>query len=161
MSTHTKKKATMNNLWELKNLGGKLIYPVLQHYTGTTVTDVFLQDNVINFNTISGESGKILESIEGEVEIFIGGEVVYSVEKEVFEFLVIPQKSQILEDRWEKMNELINLPLKSRSSLLLFEIMSILKEYIINSDFNPSRPIRVDEFVVFSVLGIKNIICLN
>ena len=151
----------MNNMEELTPLQSQALYPVLQHYTGAPIIDVFLKNEFINFNTMLWSSGKILEDINGDWKILIEDEIVDVVEREVFQILIKPSGNQMLEDYWEKLNELVNLPLRYRSKTLLNGIISVLKEYIISSDFNPTKPIKAGSFVVQDLKGKKTIICLN
>jgi hypothetical protein len=151
----------MNNMEELTPLQSQALYPVLQHYTGAPIIDVFLKNEVINFNTMLGSAGKIMEDINGDWKILIEDEIVDVVERDVFQILIKPSKNQMLGDYWEKLNELVNLPLRYRSKTLLNGIISVLKEYIISSDFNPIKPIKVGSFVVQDLKGKKTIICLN
>ena len=160
-NTLTETNTKMNNMEELTPLQSQALYPVLQHYTGAAIIDVFVQNEAINFNTMLGSKGKISEDINGDWRISIEGEMVDVVERDVFQILVKPSKDQMLEDYWEKLNELMGLQLRWRSKTLLKGIISVLHEYIINSDFNPIRPIRVGEFVVQDLRGNKTIICLN
>lgn len=146
---------------ELTPLQNQALYPVLQHYTGSVIMDIFLQNDVIFFNTLLGNKGEIFENNNGDWSISIEGEIIEVVEKDVFQILINPSNNQILEDYWEKLNELSSLQLRWRSKTLLNGIISVLREYIMNSDFNPLRPIRVDEFVVYDLKGNKTIICLN
>lgn len=150
-----------NNMEELSLTQRQALYPILQHYVGATIIDVFFQNDVINFNTMIGNKGEVLKNTSGDWDILIEGEMVDVVEKDVFEVLVKPTNSQTLEDYMEKLNELINLTLRWRSKTLLSGIISVLNEYIINSDYSPIRPIKVGEFVVHDLIGNKNIICLN
>jgi hypothetical protein len=151
----------MNNMEELTPLQSQALYPVLQHYTGAPIIDVFLKNEVINFNTMLGSAGKIMEDINGDWKILIEDEIVDVVERDVFQILIKPSKNQMLGDYWGKLNELVNLPLRYRSKTLLNGIISVLKEYIISSDFNPIKPIKVGSFVVQDLKGKKTIICLN
>jgi hypothetical protein len=151
----------MNNMCELTPFSNKSLYPVLQHYIGSPVTEVFLSDEVINFVTFFGDRGKILEEVNGDWKILIGKEIVDIIEKDVFLILTEDSQDRMLEDYWEKLNELINLNLRCRSKILINSILSILKEYIIYSDFKPKRPMKVGPFLVENIMEKKTIICLN
>lgn len=138
------------------------LYPVLQHYTGCKISSIFPDGDDLMFKTLLGESGILTEEVSGDWIISIKDEIVYRIEKDVFNVLVKPSKKSSLEDYIDILNELFNNPdVSYRSRLLVMNILNFLEEYIISSDFLPKKSIRVGSFMVFNLYGKKFINSLN
>jgi len=138
------------------------LYPVLQHYTGSKITSISSNGNDLSFKTFLGEIGLLSENIKGDWNIVIGGEVVYRIEKDVFNALVNPDDKRSLEDYVEILDDLYNSPdVSYRSRVLVINILKFLEEYILSSDFLPKRSLRSGIFMVFNCDGKKFINCLN
>lgn len=109
-----------------------------------------------------GDGGILKKDRRGNWIIKIGDEIIYKIEKDVFNVLIKPSKKNSLEDYIEILNELYNSSrISYRSKLLVMNILKFLEEYIIGSDFLPKSNIRVGIFMVFNICGTKIINCLN
>lgn len=138
------------------------LYPVLQHYTGCKITSISFEGEDLSFKTFLGEQGFLNEDMSGDWSIVIGGEVVYRIEKDVFNALVNPNDKRSLEDYVEILEDLHNSPEVSyRSRVLVINILKFLEEYILSSEFLPKRNLRVGIFMVFNCDGKKFVNCLN
>jgi hypothetical protein len=87
---------------------------------------------------------------------------VDSIEKEVFDTLVNPDSKSTLEDYLDKLHILVlSDDVKYRSKVLVSKMSSILEEYILNSDFVPSKEIRIGTFSIFGFKNKRFTYCLN
>jgi uncharacterized protein (UPF0147 family) len=138
------------------------LYPVLQHYTGSKITSISEDGDDLVFRTFLGEQGFLTEEISGDWTIMIGGEVVYKIEKDVFNALVNPNDKRSLEDYIDILDDLYNSPEVSyRSRVLVVNILKFLEEYILSSDFLPKKSLRVGISEIFNCDGKKFVNCLN
>jgi len=138
------------------------LYPVLQHYTGCKILSISSEGEDLSFKTYMGDGGILKKDRRGNWIIKIGDEIIYKIEKDVFNVLIKPSKKNSLEDYIEILNELYNSSrISYRSKLLVMNILKFLEEYIIGSDFLPKSNIRVGIFMVFNICGTKIINCLN
>lgn len=138
------------------------LYPVLQHYTGCKIASISSEGEDLIFRTLLGEKGFLSEDISGDWTILIGDEIVYRIEKDVFNALVNPNDKRSLEDYVEILDDLYNSPEVSyRSRVLIINILKFLEEYIISSDFLPKKNLRSGIFEIFNCKGKKFVNCLN
>ena len=138
------------------------LYPVLQHYIGSKIASISSDGEDLTFKTLLGEIGFLNEDPNGDWRIFIGGEIVYKIEKEVFNALVNPNDKRSLEDYIDILDDLYNSPgVSYRSRILVINILKFLEEYILSSDFLPRRDLRVGIFMIFNCDGKKFVNCLN
>ena len=138
------------------------LYPVLQHYTGAKIVSISYNDDRLIFNTSWGESGILVENNEGDWEIIIGRELIDMIEKDVFDALVKPSVKSNLEDYIQILDQLSNNQSVSyRSKILVSQILGILEEFILNSNFLPKKEIKFGPFWIFSYKGNKFINSLN
>jgi hypothetical protein len=142
----------------------KSLYPILEHYTGSVITsvDATVHGNFM-FNTKEGNTGFLIKDILGKNWLIqIDGESVDSIEKEVFDTLVNPDSKSTLEDYLDKLHILVlSDDVKYRSKVLVSKMSSILEEYILNSDFVPSKEIRIGTFSIFGFKNKRFTYCLN
>jgi hypothetical protein len=140
----------------------KALYPLLQHYIGSEVKSISTNNGSLLFVTLLGQKGEIIENADGDREITIDQEVVYKIEKKVFETLITPDSKNTLEDYLDILKNLAeDKKITYRSKILVNQILKVLESYIINSDFLPQKMIEVRPFFVFSYKGDKFINCLN
>ena len=140
----------------------KALYPLLQHYIGSEVKSIFPDNGSLLFVTLMGQKGEIIETVDGDREITIDQEVVYKIEKKVFETLITPDSKNTLEDYLSILKNLLeDKKITYRSKILVNQILKVLEGYIINSDFLPQKMIEVRPFCVFNYKGNKFINCLN
>lgn len=138
------------------------LYPVLQHYTGCKISSISLEGDDFIFKTLLGENGILKEDITGNWSIKIGQELVYTIEKDIFNVLINPDKKSSLEDYIDILNDLFNnKDISYRSRLLVVNIMKFLEEYIISSDFVPKKSLRIGPLLIINLKGRKIINCLN
>lgn len=138
------------------------LYPVLQHYTGCKISSISLEGDDFIFKTLLGENGILKEDITGNWSIKIGQDLVYTIEKDIFNVLINPDKKSSLEDYIDILNDLFNnKDISYRSRLLVVNIMKFLEEYIISSDFVPKKSLRIGPLLIYNLKGRKIINCLN
>ena len=138
------------------------LYPVLQHYTGCKISSISLEGDDFIFKTLLGENGILKEDITGNWSIKIGQDLVYTIEKDIFNVLINPDKKSSLEDYIDILNDLFNnKDISYRSRLLVVNIMKFLEEYIISSDFVPKKSLRIGPLLIINLKGRKIINCLN
>ena len=138
------------------------LYPVLQHYTGCKISSISLQGDNFIFKTLLGENGILGEDTTGNWSIKIGQELVYTIEKDIFNVLINPDKKSSLEGYLDILNNLFNnKDISYRSRILVVNIIKFLEEYIINSDFVPKKSLRIGHFLIYNLKGEKIINCLN
>lgn len=139
------------------------LYPVLQHYTGVKIVSVSSnEDNGLTFNTSWGVSGLLLENTNGDWEIIIGQEIIDRIERNVFEALVKPSVKSNLGEYIKILNNLASdKKIGKRSKILVSQILKILEEFILNSNFLPKEEIKFGSFWIFNYKGNKFINSLN
>ncbi len=145
----------------LNYIQNRALYPVLQHYTGSQISKISNEGEKTVFDTYLGQHGYLLEDYQGDWEIIIEDEIVEKIEKEVFDILIKPSNKSTLEDYLEILSSLMKKNIKHRSKLLVGQMLKVLEDYIIQSDYTPKKPIIISPFVVSTVCGKKTINCLN
>ena len=140
----------------------KALYPLLQHYIGSQVTSIIPNNGSILFVTLMGQKGELHETSNGDMEIVIDQEIVYTIEKKVFEALITPSQKITLIDYLDLLRDLLSdKGITYRSRILVNQIIKVLEEYVINSDFIPEKTLEVGPFVIFNYKGNKLVNCLN
>lgn len=142
----------------------KALNSIIQHYIGEAVTGVEETDKCFLFRTGFGKTGSVIRSIIGnEWFISIEGEIVDSIESEVFTTLVETEGSYTLDQYASILQNLIESEkIKYRSKSLVSKILVILEDYMVNSeDFIPKNPVRIGTNCIFSHRGIRFMYCLN
>jgi hypothetical protein len=138
------------------------LYPVLQHYTGTKIVSISYIDDSVIFSNSWGVSGLLVEDNNGDWEIIIGQELVDRIEKDVFEALVKPRVKSNIEEYIKILEHLTNdSNVSYRSKVLVSQILGILEEFILNSNFLPKKEIKFGPFWIFNYKGNKFINSLN
>lgn len=138
------------------------LYPVLQHYTGCKISSINFNDEGLVFKTLLGERGIVTEDIYGNWNITIGKELVYKIEKDIFNVLINPDKKSSLEDYIDILSDLYNnQEISYRSRILIVNIIKFLEEYIINSDFVPKKSLKIGPLLIYNIKGRKIINYLN
>lgn len=140
----------------------KALYPLLQHYIGSQVTSIVPNNGSILFVTLMGQKGELHETANGDMEIVIDQEIVYTIEKKVFEALITPSQKISIVEYLDLLRDLSNdKSVTYRSRILVNQIIKVLEGYVINSDFIPEKTLEVGSFVIFNYKGNKLINCLN
>ena len=138
------------------------LYPVLQHYTGTKIVSISDRGEELIFSNSWGQSGLLIENTKGDWEIIIGQELVDRIEKDVFEALVKPTVKSNIEEYIKILDHLTtDSKVSYRSKVLVSQILGILEEFILNSDFLPKKEIKLGPFWIFNYKGNKFINSLN
>jgi hypothetical protein len=138
------------------------LYPVLQHYTGTKIVSISDRGDELIFSNSWGESGLLIENNNGDWEIIIGHELVDRIEKDVFEALVKPEVKSNIEEYIKILDHLTtDSNVSYRSKVLVSQILGILEEFILNSNFVPKKEIKFGPFWIFSYKGNKFVNSLN
>jgi hypothetical protein len=138
------------------------LYPVLQHYTGTKIVSISDRGEELIFSNSWGQSGLLIENNKGDWEIIIGQELVDRIEKDVFEALVKPTVKSNIEEYIKILDHLTtDSKVSYRSKVLVSQILGILEEFILNSDFLPKKEIKLGSFWIFNYKGNKFINSLN
>jgi hypothetical protein len=109
-----------------------------------------------------GQKGELHETNNGDMEILIENEIVYTIEKKVFEALITPSEKINLPDYLCLLRDLSeDKGVTYRSRILVNQIIKVLEGYVLSSDFLPEKILEVRPFVVFNYKGNKLINCLN
>jgi hypothetical protein len=138
------------------------LYPVLQHYTGTKIVSISDRGDELIFSNSWGQSGLLIENNKGDWEIIIGHELVDRIEKDVFEALVKPEVKSNIEEYIKILDHLTtDSNVSYRSKILVSQILGILEEFILNSNFVPKKEIKFGPFWIFSYKGNKFVNSLN
>ena len=146
----------------LTPLQSQALYPVLQHYTGSKIANIYSEGNRTIFATGFGQNGEILEDPFGDWKIIIEDEEVGLIEKDVFNTLINPDKKSSLENYIQKLTELLfSENVKYRSRILISRTIKVLEGYIINSDFVPKDSVKVGTFCIFGYNNNKFMYSLN
>jgi hypothetical protein len=140
----------------------KALYPIIKHYAGVDIQSVYEEDGVYTFKTTMGETGEVYKSIEGDWDIRIENQVVESIEDIVFNILVTPEeKSEMAQFLVKAKNVLDDESVKYRSKVLITNIIKILEDFVLNSEFVPKKTMTIPPFWIFIYKGRKFINGLN
>jgi hypothetical protein len=140
----------------------KALYPLLHHYIGSQVKSIVPNNGSILFFTLMGQKGELHETNNGDMEILIENEIVYTVEKKVFEALITPSEKINLPDYLDLLRNISGDKVVTyRSRILVNQIIKVLESYVLSSDFLPEKNLEVRPFVIFNYKGNKLINCLN
>ena len=142
----------------------KALNSVIQHYIGESIVGIEEFNHGFFFETEVGKKGSLIRSIIGnEWCISIDGEIVDSIESEVFTTLIEPGGNYTLDQYACILHNLADSnKIKYRSKSLVSKILMILEDFMINSDeFVPKIPITIGANCIFSHGGIKFMYCLN
>jgi len=142
----------------------KALNSIIQHYIGESVVGVEESNSGFFFRTGFGKTGSLIRSIIGnEWCISIEGEMVDSIETEVFSTLIEAQGDYTLDQYACILHDLIESDkIKYRSKSLVSKILIVLEDFMLNSeDFVPKELIRIGANCIFSHSGIRFMYCLN
>ena len=140
----------------------KALYPVLRHYTGVDIQDVSISVNGYDFLTVLGDHGQIQKSKSGDWEIYISDRMVEVIEEIVFNILVIPEEKAEMGIFLKKArNVLQNDDIRYRSKVLITNIIKVIEDFVLTSDFVPDKDMVIPPFWVHIYNGRKFINCLN
>ena len=138
------------------------LYPLLQHYIGSQVTSIIPNQTYLSFNTLLGERGELHMEDNGDWRIIIGSEIIDTIESEVFKTLISPDAKIKIEEYLDLLKSLgTQENISYRSRVLVQQILKVLEDYVVNSDYVPKRMIQVGPFIIFRHEGIKFMNCLN
>lgn len=140
----------------------KALYPIIKHYTGVDIQSVYEEDGVYNFRTMLGERGEVYKSEAGNWDITIEDQYIETVEDIVFNILVIPEdKSEMYQFMKKARVVLEDGDIKYRSKILITQILKVLEDFVLNSEFVPNKSMVISPFWVFIYKGRKFINGLN
>jgi hypothetical protein len=140
----------------------KALYPIIKHYTGVDIQSVYEEDGVYNFRTMLGERGEVYKSEAGNWDITIEDQYIETVEDIVFNILVIPEdKSEMYQFMKKARVVLEDDDIKYRSKILITQILKVLEDFVLNSEFVPNKSMVISPFWVFIYKGRKFINGLN
>jgi len=139
----------------------KALQSVLLHYTGKEMQSITPFDDLIVFITPTGESGRIIRNLDGDMQIIIGDDLVDIIEKRVYNILITPDVGNSLEVYMKELRTLCADKISHRSKLLIEQILKILELCVLNSDFIPAKSLEVKPFVIHNYKGEKLLYCLN
>ena len=140
----------------------KALYPIIKHYTGMDVYSVYEEENGYRFTTVLGEDGEINKSFEGDWDIIIENKKVESIEDIVFNILVLPEEKSEMSQFIKKAKGIIeDSTVRYQSKILLDNIIKILEEFVLNSEYVPNTNMIIPPFWVCIYKGRKFINGLN
>lgn len=132
----------------------------LELFLGEVVTDVETDVDDIKFETYSGFSGTLCQNAVGNWDIWIGEEVIYEIESEVF-LLVEHNNDKELFELYEYVKELdINL-LKHKSKLFVNIIQKSIQKLLLSCTLPIEGRTVIDSTEVIYTDKRKFLLCLN
>lgn len=144
------------------NYQKQILIPVLEHFVGIKVFELTSGGDFLTFATALGGAGHMVQNDNGGWDIFVGREIVYEIESELFNTLVPSEGKLPVEIYYKRLRNLIDIGLKYRSLILVDQIIKTLEYFILNTDVKINDPITIGNSMVYTTKdNTKNIICLN
>lgn len=139
-----------------------ILFPIIEHYIGTSVSGIRRNDESVLFKTSSGKGGKIEKNLYGDWDLSLGDEKVCEIEDVLFSIFCDYAEQPPIDKYYKKLLKLKSTrALNERSNILVDQIMFSIEFLIMNMEVNLERPIKIGYFLAFSHNGSKYVLGLN
>lgn len=139
-----------------------ILFPIIEHYIGTSVSGIRRNDESVLFKTSSGKGGIIEKNLYGDWDLLIGDEKVCEIEDVLFSIFCDFNEQPPIDKYYKKLLKLkTTRALNERSNILVDQIMFSIEFLIMNMEVNLESPIRIGSFFAFSHNGSKHVFGLN
>jgi hypothetical protein len=139
-----------------------ILFPIIEHYIGTSVSGIRRNDESVLFKTSSGRGGKIEKNLYGDWDLSLGDEKVCEIEDVLFSIFCDYAEQPPIDKYYKKLLKLKSTrALNERSNILVDQIMFSIEFLIMNMEVNLERPIKIGSFLAFSHNGSKYVLGLN
>jgi hypothetical protein len=110
-----------------------LVKTALRLFVGDVISDVSKFDDVLVFRTENGLSGMVEKNQIGEWEIWIGEDVIYSIEEDIFSIMDHDGGDESLFKLYKDIKVIDRYELKDKSKLFLDIVKQAVENLLLNS----------------------------
>jgi hypothetical protein len=119
-------------------------------------------DHTVSFSTILGQDGRIKPLENGDWEILLEGNSVYTIEKEIYELINYQENTPPVEDLLQILSEIYQHNLQDKSKILVETIIRGLAGLIIDQKISSNVDLQLGPYLITNNGKIGNIkIVLN
>lgn len=139
-----------------------LINSAIAHFVGEPVSDISRFDDSVVFQTLNGSMGFIEPNFVGNWDIWIGEEIVYEIEKELFELIEYDRSdSSGLIKFYDQLKEVDTSVMKYKSRTFFDIIKSSVENLLLNHNLPINGGAKIGTFEVCYTNNKKFKINLN
>lgn len=139
-----------------------ILFPIIEHYIGTSVSGVRRDDELVLFKTSAGRGGRIEKNLYGDWDLLVGNEKVCEIEDVLFSIFCDYESQPPIDKYYKKLLKLKSVgTLNQRSNMLVDQLMFSIEFLIMNMEVNLEEPIKIGAFLAFSHHGKKHVLGLN
>lgn len=139
-----------------------ILFPIIEHYIGTSVSGVRRDDELVLFKTSTGRGGKIEKNLYGDWDLSVGDEKVCEIEDVLFSIFCDYVEQPPIDKYYKKLLKLKSTKtLNQRSDILVNQLMFSIEFLIMNMEVNLEGPVKIGPFMAFSHNGNKYVLGLN
>jgi hypothetical protein len=138
-----------------------ILYPVIEHYIGATVSNIKREDESIFFKTQLGQGGIIHKNESGNWDLVIEDEKIAEIEDILFSVFCESRKQPPIDKYYKKLVEIKGKELNYRSGILVDQLITSIEVILLMGDIKLKSPITFGPFYAFDLDGEKQIIVLN
>lgn len=132
----------------------------LELFLGDMVVDVEEVDGEIHFETFRGFRGCVVENYNGNLDIWVGEEVVYEMEAEIVPIIEETRDNQLF-DLYEYIRGINPLALKYKSKMFVDIVQDSIKKLLIKGTLPVEGRTIIDSMEVIYTKTRKLLIMLN
>lgn len=139
-----------------------ILFPIIEHYIGTTVSGIKMENELVYFKTISGRGGKIEKNKYGNWDLLVGDEKVGEIEDVLFSIFCDYRDQPPIDKYYNKLLKLKSTSMLNHRSIILVEQLMFSIEFLImNMQVNLYGPVHIGPFLAFSHNTNKFVLGLN
>jgi hypothetical protein len=139
-----------------------ILFPIIEHYAGITVSKIRRIDELVLFRTSLGQGGKIERNIEGDWDLVVDDEKVAEIEDILFSIFCESQDQPPIDKYYNKLLGLRNKGvLNYKSNILVDQLIISIEFLILNMDVELEDPISIGPFFTFNHNKTKHVLVLN
>lgn len=138
-----------------------ILYPVIEHYIGASVSNVKRQKGEILFKTQLGQGGIIHKNEKGNWDLVIEDEKIAEIEDILFSVFCESKKHPPIDRYYKSLVELKGKELNYRSGVLVDQLITSIEFILLMGDVQLKSPVQFGPFLAFNLDNKKQIIVLN
>jgi hypothetical protein len=139
----------------------QLMHSAMTHFVGEPIAKMDRFDDTIMFQTSEGVTGIVEPNYVGNMDIWIGEEVVYEIEKDLFDLLESDKRGIGLIEFYNNLKEVDEDMFKEESRLFFYMVKTSTENIILNYDLPLVGDTRIGETQIHYTEDQKMKINLN
>jgi hypothetical protein len=124
----------------------RLIHSALTHFVGGMISSI---DENFRFETIDGGLGRVAANRSGDYDVYIGDELVYTIEGEFFDIINYDEKKDQLIELYERMCALKPETLKYMTRVFYYKVRTSMEDIILNMNLPLEGQAVIGNYQVF------------